>query len=173
MHWSDIDFENKVINITQSLGKKREFSADGRSVISTENAVGDLKTLHSKRVIPITDSVIDLLKKYRAKQNQFIKLPDNTEILPSMVFLNASGGYWDNSTAIKQYRRFLKSLGIPYRKFHTLRHTFATRIMEANVHPKIAQELLGHSTVNITMNIYSHVLPEQKREAIEKIKGIV
>lgn len=173
MHWSDIDFENKVINIAQSLGKKREFSADGRSVISTENAVGDLKTLHSKRVIPITDSVIDLLKKYRAKQNQFIKLPDNTEILPSMVFLNASGGYWDNSNAIKQYRRFLKSLGIPYRKFHTLRHTFATRIMEANVHPKIAQELLGHSTVNITMNIYSHVLPEQKREAIEKIKGIV
>ena len=45
--------------------------------------------------------------------------------------------------------------------------------MEVNIHPKVAQELLGHSTVSITMDIYSHVLPEQKREAIEKIKGIV
>ena len=45
--------------------------------------------------------------------------------------------------------------------------------MEANVHPKITQELLGHSTVTITMDTYSHVLPEQKREAIERIKGIV
>lgn len=45
--------------------------------------------------------------------------------------------------------------------------------MEANVHPKIAQELLGHSSVDITMNVYSHVLPEQKREAIDKIKEII
>ena len=120
------------------------FSEDGKSVLHSENAIGDLKTLHSKRTIPITDSIIELLKKYRAKQNQFIKSPNNTDILPTMVFLNASGNYWDNSNVIKQYRKFVNSLGVPYRKFHALRHTFATRIMEANVHPKIAQELLGH-----------------------------
>ena len=45
--------------------------------------------------------------------------------------------------------------------------------MEANVHPKVAQELLGHSTVTITMDTYTHVMPEQKKEAMERIKGIV
>ena len=72
-----------------------------------------------------------------------------------------------------QYGRILRDIGLPYIKFHALRHTFATRIMEVNVHPKVAQELLGHSTVTITMDTYSHVMPEQKKEAMERIKGIV
>lgn len=93
--------------------------------------------------------------------------------IPNMVFLGVTGSYWDQSNMIKHYCKFLKNLDIPYRKFHALSHTFATRIMEANVHPKVAQELLGHASVDITMNVYSHVLPEQKREAIDKIKEIV
>ena len=77
------------------------------------------------------------------------------------------------SSVRKQYKKLLESLNIPYVKFHALRHTFATRILEANVHPKVAQELLGHSTCSITMDIYSHVLPDQKRDAISKIEGIM
>ena len=81
--------------------------------------------------------------------------------------------FLDESNVRKKYEIILKEAGIPYVKFHALRHTFATRILEANVHPKVAQELLGHSTASTTLDIYSHVLPNQKREAIDKLEGIV
>ena len=66
----------------------------------------------------------------------------------------------------------MKNLGIPYIKFHALRHTFATRVLEADIHPKVAQVLLGHSNMKTTMDVYSHVLPDKKRDAINKISGV-
>lgn len=174
LSWDDVDFENKTINIRQALVKERKFSEDGRKVTGRENMIGAVKTLTSNRVIPIADNVCTALQKYKLIQRAFlrsnIRFDDD---IPNMVFLGVTGSYWDQSNMIKHYCKFLKDLDIPYRKFHALRHTFATRIMEANVHPKVAQELLGHASVDITMNVYSHVLPEQKREAIDKIKEIV
>lgn len=173
LHWSDVDFENKTITIKQALVKERTFSEDGKNITGVTNGIGDVKTMTSNRVIPIADSVCAILKKYRENQMSFIHAPDKVLPLPTLVFTSSTGTYWDQSNMIKHYQKFLNRIGIPYRKFHALRHTFATRIMEANVHPKIAQELLGHSSVDITMNVYSHVLPEQKREAIDKIKEII
>lgn len=174
LSWDDVDFKNKTINIRQALVKERKFSEDGRKVTGRENMIGAVKTLTSNRVIPIADNVCTALQKYKLIQRSFlrsnIRFDDD---IPNMVFLGVTGSYWDQSNMIKHYCKFLKDLDIPYRKFHALRHTFATRIMEANVHPKVAQELLGHASVDITMNVYSHVLPEQKREAIDKIKEIV
>lgn len=169
LSWSDVDFENNVIHIRNGLVKENTFSEDGKKIVSHKLVLGALKTQKSKRDIPIAESIASLLKKYKLQQKKFIMV----DIIPTLVFPSSSGALWDESNARKQYAKFLKSLDIPYIKFHALRHTFATRIMEANVHPKVAQELLGHSTVTITMDTYSHVLPEQKRDAIDKIKEII
>ena len=170
LSWDDVDLENNIIHIRNGLKKKKVFSEDGKKIVKHYLDLGKLKTTKSRRDIPINDATASMLKKYKLAQRSFI---EDKNIVPQMVFLNAKGNYWDESLARKQYKRYLASIGIPYIKFHALRHTFATRILEENVQPKVAQELLGHSTVSITMDIYSHVLPDVKREAMEKIKEIV
>lgn len=173
LYWEDVDFENKTIKIKQALVKERSFSDDGREITGVSNTIGEVKTITSNRIVPIADNMCKLLEEYKLKQLSFIRGNNNVFPIPTLVFPSSSGNCWDQSNMIKHYKKFLNKIGVPYRKFHALRHTFATRIMEVNVHPKIAQELLGHASVDITMNVYSHVLPEQKREAIEKIKEII
>ncbi|WP_083824051.1 tyrosine-type recombinase/integrase [Desulfosporosinus sp. OT] len=63
------------------------------------------------------------------------------------------------------------SLYNPHINFHSLRHTYATRLLESGVHPKVAQELLGHSSIQLTLDTYSHVLPDIKQAATAKLNG--
>ncbi|MBR3280952.1 MAG: site-specific integrase [Clostridia bacterium] len=170
LSWEDVDLENKVIHIRNGLKKDKEFSEDGKTIVRNFLTLGSLKTPKSRRDIPINDATANLLARYKLAQRSFINDPD---IIPNMVFLNSAGHYWDESKVRVLYKNYLASIGVPYIKFHGLRHTFATRILESNVAPKVAQELLGHTNVSVTMDIYSHVLPEVKREAMDKIKGIV
>ena len=168
--WDDIDFENNIIHIRNGLKKNKVFSEDGKKIIKHYFALGTLKTKKSRRDIPINEATVSLLRKYKLVQRSFI---EDENVVTEMVFLNSKGNYCDPSKVRKAYKKYLASIEVPYIKFHALRHTFASRILEENVPPKVAQELLGHSTVSITMDIYSHVLPEVKREAMERIKGIV
>ncbi len=118
--------------------------------------------------------MVEALQNYKRNQRRYMKrLGDNITIISDLVFTNESGDYLDESNARKKYALLLQKAGIPHIKFHALRHTFATRILEANVHPKVAQELLGHSNASTTLDIYSHVLPNQKRDAIKKLEGII
>jgi len=66
----------------------------------------------------------------------------------------------------------LKDSNIPYKKFHALRHTYATRLFEADIPIKTVQVLMGHSDIKTTMNIYTHVMPEEKTKAVEKINNL-
>ncbi len=70
------------------------------------------------------------------------------------------------------YKRILTKAQVPYKKFHSLRHTYATRLFEANVPIKTVQKLLGHGDMSTTMNIYTHVMDNVKVEAVEKINDL-
>ena len=64
---------------------------------------------------------------------------------------------------------FVRRPGVPRVRFHDLRHTHASQLLKQGVHPKVVSERLGHSTIGITMDVYSHVLPGLQEEAAEKI----
>ena len=68
------------------------------------------------------------------------------------------------------FRDMTAKAGLPRRRFHDLRHTHATILLSQNVHPKIVSERLGHSTVSITLDTYSHVLPNMQEEAARKFE---
>lgn len=85
----------------------------------------------------------------------------------NLVFCNELGKIIDSRNLTKSYKRAILKANIPYRKFHSLRHTYATRLFENRVSLKTIQALLGHSKIEITANIYTHVLPEQKINAVE------
>ena len=72
-----------------------------------------------------------------------------------------------------KYHDFLKKYGVSDVRFHDLRHTFASLLLEAGESPKIIQELLGHTTITTTMDIYTHVSPKAKIQAIKTLDGVV
>jgi len=72
-------------------------------------------------------------------------------------------------TVLDTFRQLLKGAGLPTMRFHDLRHSAATILFVAGVNPKVIQELLGHSKISITLEVYSHVLPSMQQEAAGKI----
>ena len=71
------------------------------------------------------------------------------------------------------FRKILKAAGLPELRFHDLRHTSATLLLQAGVHPKIVQERLGHAKIDVTLDVYSHVMPGMQREAANHLDGLL
>lgn len=86
----------------------------------------------------------------------------------NLVFTNATGDFYSPSTMLKVFRRFLVSIGLPHMRFHDLRHSAATILLAMKVHPKVVQEILGHSQITTTMDIYSHAMPDMQGDATQK-----
>lgn len=185
--WDDIDFKQDTILINRTLVKlSKKTSTDYPFTFQTP------KTLKSKRVIPMNNELKTFLLRHKKKQNNF-KLEHPEEWEPykikyanNLIFTTKSGKpiyYSHVNQGIKSIIENInkkeniqskeeKRAAIVYDTFtmHSLRHTFATRCFELDIDPKIAQELLGHSNISMTMNIYTHPSDEIKRIAIEKIQ---
>ena len=86
-----------------------------------------------------------------------------------LVFARGDGYYIDQSTFRDKYLKILDAAGLKHYTFHALRHTFATRALEANIPVKVVSKILGHSSVQITMDTYQHVLPEFQNDVMNRI----
>lgn len=89
-----------------------------------------------------------------------------------LVFSNEFGNYLDPSNVRKRYKRILRKNNITNKTFHDLRHTYATRLFELGENPKTVQMLLGHSSISITLNTYTHVLESMKVKAASKLNDL-
>ena len=69
---------------------------------------------------------------------------------------------------VERFQKLLKEAGLPHLRFHDLRHSAATILLSMGVHAKVVQELLGHSNISMTMDIYSHVVPSLQKDAMDK-----
>jgi integrase len=91
-----------------------------------------------------------------------------------LVICTVTGYYISpGDISAKLLRSILRKAGLPRIRFHDLRHSAATLLLSMGVHPKVVQELLGHSQISMTMDIYSHVLPSMQKEAMEKINTLL
>lgn len=159
LKWSDIDLENGTINISKTL--QRVYLKDNDGIGYTKITISAPKTFSSIREIPISSDLINIIKKMYNKS-------DNTYVLTS------DNKYMEPRTYRSYYNKFIKGLNINCLNFHSLRHTFATDCIEMGADYKTVSELLGHSTINMTLNLYVHPSMEQKRRCVEMIgkKGI-
>ncbi|MFR8041552.1 tyrosine-type recombinase/integrase [Clostridium butyricum] len=89
------------------------------------------------------------------------------------MFATSIGTPIDSRNLIRIYKNLLKKSNIEYRKFHSLRHTYATRLFEAGVHPKTVQKLMGHSDITTTLNIYTHVDEDVKFRAVDTLNEVL
>ena len=169
LKWDDYDKEKGYISVNKSLGRVRTYSENGNK---TELVVGTPKTEKSKRIIPLVDKAVELLEKHRICQNKYRELVGNFYEDHGLIFSSSNGGYMDPGNFNRKLNKVTKELGMESLSPHVLRHSFATRGLEAEVSLKAMQELLGHSSITVTGNIYTHLLEEQKRKEVEKLNKI-
>ena len=87
----------------------------------------------------------------------------------SGFLIQKNGKYIEPNVYSRRYKKILQELEIPYRKFHATRHTFATRALEIGMDIKTLSEILGHSSPTVTLNLYSHSLPEHKKKEMDRL----
>jgi len=152
LQWKDIDFKNNILHINKTLQRiyiKDNNQKKSKIIITTP------KTRNSKRDIPINMQFSKELKKYKTHNEDFLLSCDSKWIEP------------------RTYRRYfaniLKDANINKVNFHSLRHTFATNCIKLGIDYKTVSELLGHATVNITLNLYVHPQMYQKKKCIDLI----
>ncbi|SDX46235.1 Site-specific recombinase XerD [Marininema mesophilum] len=158
LRWKDCDLIRGVIRIQQTLGRT-----------SAGLMFQEPKTKGSKRNITCTNEVVTALKKHRAKQNQQKLLLGITYKDQDLVNCTVEGKPINPRNLIRHFHRMIDtSGGIPKVRFHDLRHTHASIMLQLGEHPKIVSERLGHSRTSITLDIYSHVIPNLQIDAAKK-----
>lgn len=169
LKWENIDYENRKIYIRQGVQRIKQFDKDGRPNGKYKLQEMPLKTKASRRDIEINDVLFERLKKvYSEYIEECLKKgvkPNSKEF----IFKTKNNKLYDCKALEKDLYRILKTLNLPKIGTHQLRHLFCTRLAENDIHPRVAQELMGHSEVSTTMNVYTNVREEKKIEAIKKI----
>ena len=127
------------------------------------------KTEKSRRSILLAPIVVVLLKQHRARQLE-AKLKAGSQWQErGLVFCTSLGTPLNPSKVVDRFKTLLKKAGLPAIRFHDLRHSAASMLLSLEVHPKVVQELLGHNQISMTIDIYSHVLPNMQRDAMTRL----
>lgn len=148
--WEDIDFDKKILRINKTV---YTITRNGRN----EAYIDKPKTKQSNRMIPLPKQLISVLKRNKRKSTS------------SYIITTKNGGIVQNRSYQKSFKCILKKCNITYKSFHSLRHTFATRVLELGMDIKTLSEILGHKNSMITLNRYSHSLLEHKFDFMNKI----
>ncbi len=152
--WQDIDLNNKIIHINKTLIRVK--NKDSNNSMKTKIILDSPKTKYSIRDIPINETILPYLKKFKSENSHFFLTRNN-------IFMTTKQYY-------SFYLKFLKSSSLPKYNFHILRHTFATRSLLCGIDIKTLSEILGHSSVKITLDLYVHVRENEKLMQINKLK---
>jgi integrase len=143
--WEDIDLERGVLQVRRTLQKGEMLPP---------------KTPKSRRQIRLTRRAVNALcRHWRAQETERL-MANGSWMEQGLVFPNKTGNPTDGDNLYsRHFRALLKRAGLLAIRFHDLRHTCATLLLTKGVHPKVVSEMLGHATVSITLDTYSHVIP--------------
>ena len=161
LQWADIDMDARIITVNKTLQRiyLKENEGKGRGEKSkgkTKITITTPKSAKAVRNIPISEALYKLLIQ---------KACDDGEV----YLLTGSKKYIEPRLYRKHYQKFLNEHQTEYIRFHGLRHTFATRCIEKGANYKVVSELMGHASVNLTLNLYVHPQWEEKKRCVEMI----
>ncbi|MGH2363199.1 MAG: tyrosine-type recombinase/integrase [Chloroflexota bacterium] len=162
LRWRDVDLDGARLQVVASLQRTREGSR-----------FTEPKTSHSRRRIALAPKVVTALRTHRTRQttNRLAakRWEDNDLVFPNDVGRPILPG----NLLRRSFWPLLEKAGLPRIRFHDLRHTAATLLLAAGTHPKVAQEMLGHSTVGMTLDLYSHAAPDMQETAVRAMEAVL
>jgi integrase len=162
LRWRDVDLEASRLSVRQQLVR------NGAKV-----GFGPPKTAKGRRSLALDAGTVEILKAHRDSQHKGRwKLGAAYGDL-DLVFARNDGSPLDPDVVTAQFDRQLVKLGIRRIRLHDLRHTHATLGLAAGIHPKVMQERLGHSSIAVTLDLYSHVVPAMQEDAASRIAAVV
>ena len=160
LRWSDVDLEKRMIHISQTI------ACEGKE----KCLIGETKTISGKRDIPLTQEAVRILIKQKEILSHLKVIPIE---FADYVFINSNGRPTTRATYNKALKRIAEKAEIEHLSMHTLRHTFATRCIEAGMRPKTLQMILGHAKINTTMEIYVHVTYDEKEKELRNVERML
>lgn len=161
LKWQDINFSQDTLQVRRIFTRQ-----PGNRYIEARP-----KTEKSRRSIVLAPIVVALLKQHRARQVEARHKAGSEWQEHDLVFCTSVGTPLNPNKVIARFKTLLKRAGLPEVRFHDLRHSAATILLSMEVHPKVVQELLGHTQISMTMDIYSHVLPGMQKDAVSKLNA--
>ena len=156
--WCDIDLDLAFLSVVQTL-----HMVSGKGYM-----IRQPKTAKGRRLVSLSPSLSLLLRQYRAEQETQRLLLEKRLTENDLVFSHPDGSPLNPSTITHAFNKVIRESKIPHIRFHDLRHTHATLMLKAGVHPKVVSERLGHANIGITLDTYSHVLPGLQEAAAER-----
>ena len=162
LRWQDIHFDTKSLQIQRTISRQRK-----KGIVESEP-----KTSRGRRNIILPPFAIEALKQHHTRQLEARLKVGSAWEESNFVFCNGHGGFFEPSQLHMMFRNLLKEADLPQIRFHDLRHSAATMMLTMGVHPKVVQELLGHSSISLTLDTYSHVLPSMQQEAMDKLDAL-
>jgi integrase len=167
LKWSDVDLERGIISVQRSL--------HWRSYKTGDWYFGEPKTARSRRRIPLPPSVVRALVEHRRHQNEErLKAGPDFKNL-DLVFATGEGQPLIRLNIVqKHFKPILERANLPATlRLYDLRHSCATLLLAANENPKVVSERLGHASITLTMDTYSHVMPDMQQGASDKLEQML
>jgi integrase len=153
LRWTDVDFDKGIINIAQTAVRGEK---------SGDVIFKDPKSETSSRTLTTPEDLLKILKEHKVIKNEH-----------NLVFTQITGKPMSSASFSRMFRDFLKRKNLPLIRFHDLRHTNATLMLASGTSAKVASSRLGHSSIGITMDLYTHVLQELEQDAADKLNDVI
>lgn len=163
LRWRGVDLDGASLSVTGTLHQT-----------PSGLVVAEPKTPRSRRRIDLTPTAVAALRRHRTAQLEERLLAGSLWQEGGFVFTNVVGRAVDpGNLLLRAFAPLLTRAGLPRMRFHDLRHTAATLMLTRGVHPKIVSEMLGHATIAITLDTYSHVLPTMQQAAARAMEDVL
>lgn len=151
LRWSDVDMSAGTLTVRHALQR-----VDGRLQLV------ETKTARSRRTVPLPELALRALRTAQ-----------DGPMVGTHLFTTPSGGPLYGTAVYREFLAATAAAGLPRIRFHSLRHTAASLLLAQGTHPRVVMEMLGHSTIALTMNTYSHVIPALERDAADRMNAIL
>lgn len=161
--WSSVDFDRQQARVRQSVQQIR-----GRGLVLREP-----KTAKSVRNVSLPAQAVVLLRRVQHEQKVLRMRLGSAFVDQGLAFTIPTGAPLNPQNVRRHYYLLLAAAGVPRVRFHDLRNTHATLMLSEGVHPKIVSERLGHANIGITLDTYSHALPNLQEEAARKLDALL
>lgn len=158
LHWQDVDFDKGLLHVRRALQR-----------IGGQFTFVEPKTRRSRRTLMLPAPAVSRLREHRARQIQERLLAGPAWQESDLIFTTRTGKPLDGTNVTTGFQRLLARAHLPRKRFYDLRHSCATLLLVQGVSARVVMEILGHSQIGLTLNTYTHVLPELQVEAARKM----